>query len=157
MRNHAEALYVYTNAYIVEKDVRTPANTLKNVRMHQNKRKMQNSPDTPEIEKHEPTDRWRRVNVDAVDVYIPLKALIEVLATASPKTLSLDRSRVETSRQQREMPKRGLAMAMENGTVRTARLAAATSTRNQWKKHRWLEVVSTIQRRMHMDQELRAL
>ena len=45
IRNQVEALNVHTGAYIIAKDVRTPANTPKNVRTHRNKRKVQNSPD----------------------------------------------------------------------------------------------------------------
>ena len=66
-----------------------------------------------------------------MDVYVPLKALIEVLVTAS-RNFIFGQVKVEASRQRRE---RRLAMMMENGTASTAQLAA-----EMWRKHCWLEV-----------------
>jgi len=54
-------------------------NEVENVRMRRTKLRSRNSLATTEVERPEPTDRWKRVSADDSDIYILWNAPVEVL------------------------------------------------------------------------------
>jgi len=106
--------------------------------------RMQNSPDKPEIERPKRADRWTRVSAEDIDVYTPWDTPIKASKSAS-KILSLGRSRTHTIAIALEGEMAGgsddqneVTVMMDEVVVKAAQRAAATSTRNEWRRRCWL-------------------
>ena len=61
----------------VRNDEETPANGMENVRTQRMKSRMQDSPYTAGNETSKPIGRWRKVNVNNGDVYVPWNVPVE--------------------------------------------------------------------------------
>ena len=77
-RNLVDMLSAHTDAHSNGDKSETSANVRINVRTGRIDSKLQNSPDTCEIETSKPIHRWKRVSVNNIDGYIPWDVPVEV-------------------------------------------------------------------------------
>ena len=75
--DHADRSSVPTDVHSIGNKRETAENETETIRTCRIKRKMENSPYKRENETPEPTNRWRKVSVSNVDVYVPCNAPIE--------------------------------------------------------------------------------
>ena len=103
--------------------------------------RMQNSPDKPEIERPKRADRWTRVSAE--DIHHGTRQSRH--QGVQVKILSLGRSRTHTIVIALEGEMAGgsddqneVTVMMDEVVVKAAQRAAATSTRNEWRRRCWL-------------------
>jgi len=72
-----------SDAHNVGKDTEMAKDQSENGGMRRMKPRTQSSPSVLEGEMPECTDRWRRVSVDEVDVYVPWNAQVEAISTTN--------------------------------------------------------------------------